>query len=115
MIKPTLVLPALPLALLLLAAACGGESAGPTPDAQAAAPARKPAIAPAIIPPEEVADPADPPSYEVAIAGAAAEHNNAKKRCEAQPESVRAQCEQEANASFSESREDLDRLRGNTP
>ena len=115
MIKPTLVQPALPLAALLLSAACGGDSAGPTPDAKAAAPAERPAIAPAIIQPEEMADPAAPPSYEVAIASAAADHNNAKKRCAAQPESVRAQCEQEANAAFSDSRDDLERLRGNTP
>ena len=60
------------------------------------------AVAPAIISPQEVADPAQPPSYEVAIAGAAADRNTAKERCAKQPESVRAQCEQEANAAFSE-------------
>jgi hypothetical protein len=100
-------------ATLFLLAACGGES-------DQARVAEKPVadvpdIAAPIVPPNEVADPAAPPSYEVAIAGAAAERNNAKQRCATQPESVRVQCEQEANASFSEQQSELDRLRGNTP
>jgi len=112
--------PAPALAAICLCAACGGGTPEPASDARAVAPPSataspgEPAIAPAIVQPEEIADPAQPPSYEVAIASATAEHNNAKKRCAAQPESVRAQCEQEANAAFSEAREDLDRLRGNT-
>jgi hypothetical protein len=80
-----MIKPALAIAALCLCAACGGTPE-PADDARAVA----------------------PPS-------SAAEHNNAKKRCAAQPESVRAQCEQEANAAFSEAREDLSRLRGNTP
>lgn len=109
------------LAVLCLCAACGGNTPEPASDARAVAPPPSsaspdsPAIAPAILQPEDIGDPTQPPSYEVAIASSAAEHNNAKKRCAAQPESVRTQCEQEANAAFSEAREDLDRLRGNTP
>ncbi len=99
-------------AILLLFGACGGKSPQPADEAPAAAVAD---VAPAIIPPNEVADPAAPPSYEVAIAGAAAERNNARERCGQQPESVRTQCEQEANAAFSEAQADLDDLRGNTP
>jgi hypothetical protein len=111
----------LTISALCLCAACGGEAPESTRDAAAAEapPADESledeAIAPAIVRPEEVADPSQPPSYEVAVASAAADHNNSKKRCESQPEAVRAQCEQEANAAFSEAREDLDRLRGNTP
>jgi hypothetical protein len=117
MIKPALAL----ASVLCLCTACGGEAPQPAADARAEAPSPaktppgSPAIAPAIVQPEEFGDPAQPPSYEVAIASSAAEHNKAKERCTAQPESVRAQCEQEANAAFSDAREDLDRLRGNQP
>ena len=113
--------PALALAALCLCAACGGKTPEPARDARTAAPASANAspeaiaVAPAIVQPEDIGDPAQPPSYEVAIAGAAAEHNNAKKRCALQPESVRTQCEQEANAAFAEARDDLDSLRGNQP
>jgi hypothetical protein len=109
MIKPALLF----AAVLCLCAACGGKTPEPAGDAKASRDA--PAIAPAIVQPEDIGDPTQPPSYEVGIASSAAEHNNAKKRCAAQPESVRVQCEQEANAAFSDSRKDLDRLRGNTP
>jgi hypothetical protein len=100
-------------ATLLLLVACGSEPSQPRVAENPAA--ETPDVAPAILPPNEVADPAAPPSYEVAIAGAAAERNNAKERCATQPDSVRVQCEQEANASFSANQADLDRLRGNTP
>lgn len=116
-----MIRPAPAIAALCLCAACGGNTPEPTSDAVSAAPASSEtspgtlAVAPAIVHPEDIGDPTQPPSYEVAIASSAAEHNNAKKRCAAQPESVRTQCEQEANAAFSEAREDLDRLRGNTP
>lgn len=100
-------------ATLLLLGACGGESPEPAADASAATPL--PAIAPPIVSPHEAGDPVEPPSYEVAIASAAAEHNAAQDRCAEQPEAVRAQCAQEANAAFSEARADLERLRGNTP
>ena len=100
-------------ATLILLGACGGKS--PEIAAEASAAAARPPIPPAIVPPHEVADPTQPPSYEVAIAGAAAEHNTAKERCAKQPEAVRAQCEQEANAAFSDTQGDLDRLRGNQP
>ena len=96
-------------AALILLAACGGESV------EAPAEETAVAVAPAIISPQEVADPAQPPSYEVAIAGAAADRNTAQERCAKQPEAVRAQCEQEANGAFSEAQGDLERLRGNQP
>ena len=115
MIKPALAF----AAVLCLCAACGGNTPDTARASTAAPPASasadRPDIAPAIVQPEEIGDPAQPPSYEVAIASSAAEHNNAKERCAVQPEAVRAQCEQEANAAFSEAREDLDRLRGNQP
>jgi hypothetical protein len=71
------------------------------------------AIAPALIEPGENADPVAPPSYEVGIASAAADHNNALERCATQPEAVRAQCQQEANAEFAEAGAGLQDLRGN--
>ncbi len=105
--------PALIAALLL--AACGGapgDSAVGTVPPAADAPEE---IVPPIVSPQEVADPAEPPSYEVAVATAAAGHNEAMRRCALQPAAVRARCEQEANAAFSTAREDLEDLRGNQP
>ena len=78
----------------------------------AASPAERP-VAPAIIPPDEAADPTEPPSYEVAIASAAATHNQSLARCAKMPEAVRTQCEQEANAAFADAREKMKDLRGN--
>jgi hypothetical protein len=98
-------------ATLLLLVACGGGSSQPRVADRPVADA--PDIAAPIVPAD--ADPALPPSYEVAIAGAAAERNNARERCTSQPDAVRVQCEQEAIASFSAQQSDLDRLRGNTP
>ena len=102
-------------AALLVLAACGGDASPPA--TANATPASPPAdslpVAPAIVSPDEAADPTARPSYEVAIASAAAEHNNAKRRCETQPEAVRTQCEQEANAAFGEAKQDLEDLRGN--
>jgi hypothetical protein len=72
-----------------------------------------PPIAPAIIPPDEAANPTEPPSYEVGIASAAATRNKALERCATQPEAVRTQCEQEANAAFAEDDAKLQDLRGN--
>ena len=101
---------AITLATLLIAA-CGDS---PQPVAgKAAEPAALPPLAPAIVSPDETAEPAARPSYEVAIASAAAEHNAAKERCAAQPEAVRTQCEQEANAAFAEAQQGLEDLRGN--
>ena len=104
---------ALALSSLLLAA-CGGDASEPVAAPTRATPsADSIPVAPAIISPEEAANPAAAPSYEVSIASAAAEHNAAKERCAAQPEAVRTQCEQEANAAFGEARQDLENLRGN--
>ena len=99
------------LSSLLLLGACGRS-----PDnaaAMTASPKDSPAIAPAIVEPGEIADPTAPPSYEVGIASVAADHNNALERCATQPEVVRAQCEQEANAAFAEAESGLQDLRGN--
>lgn len=99
------------LALMTLLVACAREvaetgSASSRADSSAE-------IAPAIIAPADIADPAQPPSYEVSIASAAADHNKAVERCAKQPEAVRTQCEQEANASFAEVETSLQPLRGN--
>ena len=97
------------ISALLALSACGKTAQGPV-DAAAAS---TPAIPPAIVPPDEVANPAEPPSYEVSIASAAAAHNKALERCAIQPASVRTQCEQEANAAFAKDESDLQDLRGN--
>jgi hypothetical protein len=95
----------------LLLAACGRET---DIEAANAAGVREPvAIAPALVAPSEVADPTEPPSYEVAIASAAADRNKSLDRCSQQPEAVRTQCEQEANAAFAEREAGLQDLRGN--
>jgi hypothetical protein len=67
----------------------------------------------AIVPPDEASDAALPPSYEVAIASAASDRNQALENCEAQPESMRAKCAQEANVAFAEVEAGLQDLRGN--
>jgi hypothetical protein len=72
-----------------------------------------PPVAPAIIAPDEVASPTEPPNYEVAVASAAADRNKALERCAAHPEAVRTQCEQEANAAFASAESHLQDLRGN--
>lgn len=95
---------------LLALAACGKAD----PGGIAAEATSTPDVAPPIIPPDEAANPAEPPSYEVGIATAAATRNKALERCAKQPEAVRTQCEQEANAAFSQNDSDLQDLRGNT-
>ena len=105
-------------ALIALLAACGPKAGGGAtgvapPEVEARATTDAPAIAPPILAPDEVADPAEPPSYEVSVASAAANRNTALTRCAQQPEVVRAQCEQEANAAFTEQQSDLADLRGN--
>jgi hypothetical protein len=100
------------LAILTLLSACAredGANAATAPDAGNFAAT----VAPPIIAPDEVADPAQPPSYDVSIASAAADHNKAVERCGKQPEAVRTQCEQEANAAFAEAESKLEPLRGN--
>jgi hypothetical protein len=99
------------LAVLALATACAppAEESATTEATQAGSAE----IAPPISPPVEGANPGLPPSYEVAIAAAAANRNREKARCATQPEAVRATCEQEANAAFAEVRASLEDLRGN--
>jgi LmbE family N-acetylglucosaminyl deacetylase len=70
-------------------------------------------LAPPLLTPGENTPSPQEPSYEVSIASVAAEHNNALKRCATQPEAVRTQCEQEANAAFADARTNLETLRGN--
>jgi hypothetical protein len=102
---------------LFVLVSCGKtpEPAGVDPDAAAieSPGANLPPVAPAIISPDEVANPTEPPSYEVAVASAAANRNKALARCAEQPEAVRTQCEQEANAAFAGAESDLQDLRGN--
>ena len=105
-------------ALCAVLAACGQkeDASAPgvaPPEVAASAATDAAAIAPPITSPDEVTDPAEPPSYEVGIAAAAATRNKALERCATQPEAVRTQCEQEANASFNQSETDLQDLRGN--
>ena len=100
------------IATLLVLGACGGRGSGP-PAPVAAAAQDPPPGARAIMPPGEDDQPAATPSYEVAIASAAADHNKALERCKQQPEAVRVQCEQEANAAFADAGQDLQDLRGN--
>jgi len=100
------------LTALLLLAACGKAPAEP-PSAKADLIDAASSLPPAIIAPEESTVPAGPPSYEVSIATAAADHNKAVSRCNSQPEAVRTQCQQEANAAFVEAQEQLQDLRGN--
>jgi len=100
------------LALLTLLSACAREdraNAALAPEAEDSSAA----VAPPILALEEFADPAQPPSYEVSIASVAADHNKALKRCTRQPEAVRSQCQQEANAAFAEAETGLQPLRGN--
>jgi hypothetical protein len=103
----------LSLAMLCLLAACGDGPAEQAATKQSLDDSAS-ALAPVIVAPEESEAPAGPPSYEVGIASAAADHNKALDRCKMQPEAVRTQCEQEANAAFSEIQEQLQDLRGNT-
>lgn len=102
----------LSLAALCLLAACGDAPAGQAATKQSLDDSASP-LTPAIVAPEETGK-IEPPSYEVGIASAAADHNKALDRCNTQPEAVRTQCEQEANAAFSEVRDQLQDLRGNT-
>jgi hypothetical protein len=87
------------------------------PDASEPAPTGAPdptgGLAPPLLTPGENTPSPQAPSYEVSIASAAAQHNNALKRCATHPEAVRTQCEQEANAAFADARTNLETLRGN--
>jgi hypothetical protein len=95
------------LAALLLLVAC--EKA---PEASVVDQA-KDSLPPAIIQPAEVADPAEPPSYEVGIATAAADRNRAKESCAEKSERLRAMCDAEADAAFASAEAELEDLRGN--
>lgn len=99
------------LMLALLSACAREERATAEPTADAGGLLAD--VAPAIIAPHETADPAQPPSYEVSIASAAADRNQALERCAKQPEAVRTQCKLEAHAAFSEAASALQPLRDN--
>ena len=103
----------LSLATLCLLAACGDAPADQAAEKAGLDDSSSP-LAPAILAPEESGAPVEPPSYEVGIASAAADHNKALDRCKSQPEVVRTQCEQEANAAFADAQNQLQDLRGNT-
>jgi hypothetical protein len=100
-------------AALAMLAACGQKAGDSAAVTAAADPPSPPPVAPAIISSDEVANPTEPPSYEVAIATAAANRNNALARCARQPEAVRTACQQEANAAYADAEQDLQNLRGN--
>ena len=87
----------------------------PAPTAPHAAADQDPTggLAPPLLVPGENTVPSEPPSYEVSIASVAADHNKALERCARQPQSVRTQCEQEANAAFADAEKNLEPLRGN--
>jgi len=99
--------------LAAMLTACGPNAQPPADTRDPARRATMPRIAPAIIPPEEFAGPAEPPSYEVAIATAAAARHKALGMCESLPAAMRTQCERQANAAFEQSRTRLQALRGN--
>ncbi len=98
------------LALLTLLSACAREDRA---EAALDAGDTSGGVAQPILAPDDVADQAQPPSYEVSIASAASDHNKAIDRCTRQPESVRTQCEQEAKVSFAEAERSIAPLRGN--
>jgi len=66
-----------------------------------------------IIPPSEVSDPSERPSYEVGSATAAANRNRAKENCAEKSERLRAMCEADADAAFASAQAGLEDLRGN--
>lgn len=98
-------------ALAAALVACGPKAEHAIPKRDLEDAAALPSVAPAIIPPAEAADPAEPPSYEVAIASAAAVRNRALDRCGKQPAADRSRCEREANAAFADARAKLQALR----
>ncbi len=101
------------LATTLALAACGRSPEIAAPDVTADSLDPTGGLAPPLIVPGEGSAPAQPPSYEVSIASAAADHNKALERCTKQPEAVRTSCEQEANAAFADAEKNLEPLRGN--
>jgi hypothetical protein len=70
-------------------------------------------LPPPIVPPAETSDAAEPPSYEVSIATAAAERNLAKKKCAELQDVERTTCEAEADSAFAAESSELESLRGN--
>jgi hypothetical protein len=99
---------------LTLVAACERGANGDRAAVQSASEDREP-LPPPIDAPTESASPDEPPSYEVAIATAAAERNRMKRRCTELPEVERAACEADADAAFAAASADLESLRGNQP
>ena len=99
-------------AALALFAAC---DRAPQPVSAAAAPAvaDQDTLSPSTVPPTESSDADATPSYEVAIATAAAKRNRAMDKCAELPEIERITCEEQAAAAFQTAESDLEDLRGN--
>ena len=73
----------------------------------------KPPLPPAIVSPLEGALTEEPPSYEVGIATAVADHKHAKEKCAEKSAAERKACETEADAAHELAVSELDDLRGN--
>lgn len=94
-----------------LALASGCEREAPPEPRTADAPNSDTMLPPPIVAPD-IAGPAEPPSYEVAIATVAADRNRAKKKCAELPEVERTTCEAKVDADFAAAEADLEPLRG---
>jgi hypothetical protein len=101
-------------ASMALCAGCGRESGS---IAEAAPPAQLPAGDPSAVPAQPVSAPAVPaftPSYEVAIATAAADHTNGLEQCAALPDEEREACRDTVNAAYEAAREAAQSGRGDS-
>ncbi len=101
------------LVVILLSAGCDNPGAQQTAQPRQAVEDPRPPLPPAIVPPQEGADPAEPPSYEVAIATAAADRKHAKEKCAEKSASERKACEADADAAYQAAESTLEVLRGN--
>jgi hypothetical protein len=99
------------LAALLALAFLGACDRFPAGESQATEETES--LPPPIVPPADTSDANEAPSYEVAIATAAAERNRAKKKCAELQEIERTSCESEADSAFATASSDLESLRGN--
>lgn len=102
-----------------LAGAVGMAACDRSPPPEATPPSAVPSefsetVPPPILEPEREADAVpEPPSYEVAIASAAAVRNEEKEKCAELSGDDRKACEEKVEADFSAATTDLSRLRGN--